>query len=155
MFVCEGLSNDDVGVARGAPYCRIYGWELASKPAISLQKRWGGTVVRLTLKGYSASFTPTDPWNSFGGFRGTVALGPHLSTGTCRIAAVAVGAVQPAVDYGFGPGRVSRLPSSLFNPPSRVPRARPRLWPSLRTHLGPQLLSLRYPSHPTVAERSL
>ena len=41
-LVCKGLSNDDVGVARGAPYFRRYGQELVSKPAISLKKRWGG-----------------------------------------------------------------------------------------------------------------
>ena len=30
---------------QGAPYFRSYGRELASKPAISLKKSWGGAIV--------------------------------------------------------------------------------------------------------------
>ena len=45
-FVCTGLSNDDVGVARGN-VCRRYARELVSKPAIWLKKSWGATVEPL------------------------------------------------------------------------------------------------------------
>ena len=38
IFVCKGLSNDDVGLAKEAPYFRRYGGILVSKPAISLKK---------------------------------------------------------------------------------------------------------------------
>ena len=42
FLVCKGLSNDDVGVAWGNAFLRIYGGELVSKPAISLKKSWEG-----------------------------------------------------------------------------------------------------------------
>ena len=43
VLVRAGLSTDDVGVGQGgAPYFRRYGRELVSKPAISLNKSWGG-----------------------------------------------------------------------------------------------------------------
>ena len=53
-----------------------------------------------------------------------VALLPtgRISTRTRRRTAVAAGAVQPAVDYGFGPGRVPRTSSSRVDPPPRVLR---------------------------------
>ena len=41
-----------------------------------------------------------------------------------RRIAVAVDAAQPAVDYGFGPGRLPRTSSSRVDPPPRVPRPR-------------------------------
>ena len=41
-LLAKGLPNDDVGVAKGAPYFRRYGRELVSKPAVSLKNRWGG-----------------------------------------------------------------------------------------------------------------
>ena len=50
VLVCEELSNDDLGMARGERYCRRYGRELVSKPAISLKKSWGATVVRLETR---------------------------------------------------------------------------------------------------------
>ena len=37
---------------QGAPYFKRYGWELVSKPAISLQKSWGG-YRRTTPVGFS------------------------------------------------------------------------------------------------------
>ena len=47
-FAKEGLSNDDVEVAKGVPCFRRNGRELVSKPAISPKKSSGGaTVVRL------------------------------------------------------------------------------------------------------------
>ena len=48
LLVCKGVSNDDVGVARGAPYSRIYGRELVSKPVIPSKKSWGGGYRRTT-----------------------------------------------------------------------------------------------------------
>ena len=42
FIVCEGLSNDDVGVAMGAPCFRRYGRGLLSKPTILLKESWGG-----------------------------------------------------------------------------------------------------------------
>ena len=48
VLVREGLSTDDVGVARGAPFFRRCGRELVSKPAISLKKSWRG-YRRMTL----------------------------------------------------------------------------------------------------------
>ena len=40
----EGLSNDDVGGARGTVFREIQPVELVSKPAISLKTNWGGGV---------------------------------------------------------------------------------------------------------------
>ena len=46
LFAKEGLSTDDIWGARGTVW--RYGWELVSKPAISLQKfRGEPTVERL------------------------------------------------------------------------------------------------------------
>ena len=61
---------------------------------------------------------------TIGGF--SVALPPtgRISTRTRRRTAVAAGAAQPAVDYGSGPCRVPRMPSSRADSPPRVPRAR-------------------------------
>ena len=43
FLVCGGLSNDDVGVARGTLFQEIRpGGELVSKPAISLNNSGGG-----------------------------------------------------------------------------------------------------------------
>ena len=42
ILVREGLSTDDVGVGQRAPCFRRYGRGLVSKPAISLEKSWGG-----------------------------------------------------------------------------------------------------------------
>ena len=39
---CEGLSDDDVGAARGTVFQEIRPDVLVSKPAISLKKSWGG-----------------------------------------------------------------------------------------------------------------
>ena len=48
FIVCGGLSNDDVGAARGAVFQKIrpVSWELVPKPAIST-KVAGDTVDRL------------------------------------------------------------------------------------------------------------
>ena len=56
----------------------------------------------------------------------SVALPPtgHISTRTCRIPAAAAGAAHPAVDYGFGFGRVPRTSFCRVDPPPRVPRPR-------------------------------
>ena len=62
--------------------------------------------------GYFARFIPTDPCDPFSGSRGTAALEPATS------------ATQPAVDYGFGPGIVSRRSSFWDDPPKRVRRPR-------------------------------
>ena len=40
-YLQKGLSNDDVGVARGTVH-RRYGQKLVSKPAISSEKSWVG-----------------------------------------------------------------------------------------------------------------
>ena len=45
FLVCEGLSTDDVGRWQCALYFRRHGYELVSKPAISLKKRWRGATV--------------------------------------------------------------------------------------------------------------
>ena len=42
FLACKGLSNDDVGVARGTVFQEIRGRELVSQPAISSTKSWGG-----------------------------------------------------------------------------------------------------------------
>ena len=57
----------------------------------------------------------------------SVALPPtgRISTRTRRRTAAAAGAAQPAVDYGFGPGRVLQTSSSRVDHPPRV--SRPRL----------------------------
>ena len=78
----------------------------------------------------------------------------RISTRTRRRTAAAAGAAQPAVDYGFRPGRVPRTSSSRLDPPPRV--SRPRLpWVPPRAHLEPQHLSRRYQSRLTATERSL
>ena len=46
----------------------------------------------------------------------------RISTRMRRRTDAAVGAAQPAVDYGFGPGRLPRTSSSWVDPPPRVPR---------------------------------
>ena len=48
----------------------------------------------------------------------------RISTWTRRRTAAAAGAAQPAVDYGFGPGRVPRMSSSRVDLPPCVPRPR-------------------------------
>ena len=56
----------------------------------------------------------------------SVALPPtdRISTRTRRRTATAGGAAQPALDYGFGPGRVPQTSSSRVDSPPRVPRPR-------------------------------
>ena len=46
----------------------------------------------------------------------------RISTRTRRRTAVVAGAAQPAVDYGFGVGRVPRSSSFRVDPPQRVSR---------------------------------
>ena len=48
FLVCKGLSNDDVGVARGTVFQEIRPGGLFSKPMISLEKCWGGYYRRTT-----------------------------------------------------------------------------------------------------------
>ena len=49
FLACKGLSNDDVGVARGTVFQEVRPGAGFKKPAISLKKSWGGgyTVERL------------------------------------------------------------------------------------------------------------
>ena len=63
---------------------------------------------------------PTPP------FEASVALPPtgRISTRTRRGTAAAAGAAPPAVDYGFGPGRVPRTSPSRVDPSPRAPRPR-------------------------------
>ena len=46
IFICIFLFANDFRAmtsgGQGAPYFKKYGWELVSKPAISLKKCWGG-----------------------------------------------------------------------------------------------------------------
>ena len=52
----------------------------------------------------------------------------RISTRARRRTVAAADAAQPAVDYGFGPGRVPRTSSSQVDPAPRAPRVpRPRL----------------------------
>ena len=50
FLVCEGLSSDDFGVARGTLFQERYGRKLVSKPAISLKNSRGGN--RRTTHGH-------------------------------------------------------------------------------------------------------
>ena len=69
----------------------------------------------------------------------SVALPPtgRISTRTCRRTAASSGAAQPAVDYGFGPGRVPWTCSSRVDPPPRVLRPRLPLAAALSTSRAP------------------
>ena len=44
FLVCKGLSNNEVGVARGAPYFRKYGGELVSKTGDFVKEKTGGLL---------------------------------------------------------------------------------------------------------------
>ena len=80
------------------------------------------------------ALSPPSPTPFFGGSRGAAGLGPvpcsgRISTRTCRktAATACAGVAQPAVDFGFGLGRVSRSFSFRPYPPPRVPPPRPSL----------------------------
>ena len=72
----------------------------------------------------SVRITPAGPYTLIGDFSGTGAYGPHLHLDAPKNSRLRSVPRKPAVDYGFGPGRVPRPSPSRVDPPPAVPHSR-------------------------------